>query len=153
MEKKGVFYYIVYVLLVIWQLPQYTVSLIMWPFIGRKGKIAERHFNKCYSATKMYGGISLGPIAYVSRYFLDFPADIAHELDGHTVQSKILGPLYLFVIGIPSIIHAWLYNPKKKCYYGFYTEKWCNKLAKIHEDEKCQLKFDDPNDERNIRIA
>ena len=65
-------------------------------------------------------------------------AVIKHEC-GHVKQSKILGPLYLLVIGIPSILHAWLnkyirmlleewraYN-----YYHFYTEKWANKFMGI----------------------
>ena len=54
-----------------------------------------------------------------------------HEL-GHHKQSLILGPLYLIVIGIPSLIHAWLWNPNSgKSYYDFYTEHWANKLSKI----------------------
>ena len=59
---------------------------------------------------------------------------VLHEC-GHVKQSRILGPLYLFVIGIPSIIHAAL--PCKKCketnYYHFYTEKWANKLMGIEK--------------------
>ena len=37
-------------------------------------------------------------------------------------------PLYLFVIGIPSIMWAWL-GDDNKCYYDFYTERWANKHA------------------------
>ena len=46
----------------------------------------------------------------------------------HVKQSKILGPLYLLVIGIPSILHAWLNDYIHCCanhnegYYHFYTE-------------------------------
>jgi len=54
---------------------------------------------------------------------------LPHE-QGHYMQSLILGPLYLFAIAIPSIIHADRYN-KGKCnicnesdYKHFYTEKW-----------------------------
>ena len=48
---------------------------------------------------------------------------LRHEL-GHTRQSKILGPLYLLVIGLPSLIHAGLHAKvcKDKNYYHFYTE-------------------------------
>ena len=45
------------------------------------------------------------------------------------MQSQKLGWFYLFIIGIPSILNAWLRFTK--CYYDFYTEKWANKLANL----------------------
>ena len=57
---------------------------------------------------------------------------VEHEL-GHTIQSKILGPLYLIVIGIPSITYCGLRRAfpslRKKNYYNFYTERWANNLS------------------------
>lgn len=148
MERKGLIYWIVYVLLVIWQFPQYLVALVMWPFLGKKTKVADRHFNACYLGEDMSGGISLGPIAYVSKYLVKKPAGVCHELDGHTVQSKILGPLYLLVIGLPSILNAAF--DFTKCYYDFYPEKWANKCAKLTAEDRCLLTFENPNDERNV---
>lgn len=55
---------------------------------------------------------------------------IKHEY-GHCIQSRILGPLYLIVIGLPSIMHAWLCRCKNHSYYDFYPEKWADKLAGI----------------------
>ncbi len=57
-----------------------------------------------------------------------------HEY-GHTIQSIILGPLFLPVIGLPSCL--WANIPKLKryrknnrvSYYSFYTEKWANYLG------------------------
>ncbi len=59
---------------------------------------------------------------------------LIHEY-GHTIQSLILGPLYLIVIGIPS----WLWcnvsyfrklrKQKNISYHSFYTEKWANRLS------------------------
>lgn len=64
-----------------------------------------------------------------------------HEY-GHTIQSLILGPLYLFVVGIPSFI--WCNNKKciamrqdnNKSYYDLYCESWANRLgeAVTHEE-------------------
>jgi len=59
---------------------------------------------------------------------------IVHEY-GHTVQSVILGPLYPFIISIPSAV--WCLSPglvkmrdeKGISYYSFYTEKWANRLG------------------------
>ena len=153
MKNKGILYWIIYILLLLWQLPQYLVALVMWPFLGKKTKVAERHFNACFVGEKMSGGISLGPIAYVSKRLVKYSADVCHELDGHTVQSKILGPFYLLIRGLPSIIHAWLYDYKKTCYYDFYTERWANKAAKLYSTNYCGLIFEDEDDERNINYA
>lgn len=59
---------------------------------------------------------------------------VVHEY-GHTIQSLILGPLYLVVIGIPS----WLWcnvpyfrkirKEKNISYHAFYTERWADYLG------------------------
>jgi hypothetical protein len=57
-----------------------------------------------------------------------------HEY-GHTIQSLIFGPLYVFLVGIPSI--AWSFLPvfvrKRECnkisYFSAYPERWANKLG------------------------
>lgn len=57
-----------------------------------------------------------------------------HEY-GHSVQSLILGPFYLFVIGITSSIWAFSkkYNELRKknniSYFHFFAEKWANHLG------------------------
>lgn len=139
MEKKNIVWWIIFILLCIWQLPQLIVGLVMLPFLRKKKLVADRHFNFCWRAENMYGGISLGPISFVQKG--ESEAGIAHEVDGHTVQSKILGWLYLFVIGIESLLWAWLYDPDKHCYYDFYTEKNANYFAKLTVDENCRLMF------------
>lgn len=102
----------------------------MMPFMGKKKKLCYRNYSICYEAEKMNGGISLGSIIYVSEKSAKNLSTIAHELDGHTKQSKLLGPLYLLVIGIPSIAWAYLRDEKKyPNYYAFYTESWANKCA------------------------
>lgn len=59
---------------------------------------------------------------------------LSHEY-GHTVQSAWLGPLFLFVIGIPSYTWAFLPSCVKKRkeqgikYCSFYPESWANRLG------------------------
>ncbi len=59
---------------------------------------------------------------------------LVHEY-GHTIQSIILGPLYLIIIGIPSTLWGFLpyLNNKRKTeelsYFSFFTEKWANVLG------------------------
>lgn len=64
----------------------------------------------------------------------DFARVLVHEY-GHTIQSVILGPLYLLVISIPSglwcnLPQAAAYRKKHKVsYYAFYPEKWADHLG------------------------
>ena len=127
MEKKSILYWITFVLLTLWQLPQFIVSLVMMPFLGDLKKIRDGHYNMCFIGKEMLGGISLGPFSYVSPNSARSDAIIAHEFDGHSVDSKIWGPLYLLVVGIPSLMNAAF--GFTKCYYDFYTERWANKHA------------------------
>lgn len=65
---------------------------------------------------------------------------LVHEY-GHTIQSLILGPLYLFIIGIPSTIWGFLpYFQNKRnygvSYFSFFTEKFANYLGEKITKEK-----------------
>jgi hypothetical protein len=59
---------------------------------------------------------------------------MVHEY-GHTIQSLIFGPLYLFAVGIPSITWSFLpYFVRKRAnekisYFSAYPERWANKLG------------------------
>lgn len=118
------------ILLYIWQLPQNVIGLIILLFIQGE----KRH--KFQDITYYYydpfpGGISLGNYLILGN---KHSQTIRHE-HGHAIQSRMLGPSYLLVIGVPSIIWAWLYGPiikeTQNGYYRFYTEKWADKLGKI----------------------
>ena len=59
---------------------------------------------------------------------------LSHEY-GHTIQSLILGPLYLPLVGLPSLLWASLPVFEKRrqekhiSYYDFVPEKWANRLG------------------------
>ena len=144
MEKKSILWWTIFVLLAIWQLPQFLVAVFMLPFIGNLKLIAERHFNICFVGSEMAGGISLGPFAYISNGLNNSykrEEHIAHELDGHAKQSRLLGWFYIPLIGFESLLWAFFYNKEKHCYYSFYTEKTANYFAGLETDEYCNLKF------------
>ena len=138
---KKIFECIIFVVLCIWQLPQFIVSLVMLLFVGRVKKVEYRHYNFAFMGEKMLGAISLGPFSILSKANACSKESIAHELDGHTVDSKIFGPLYLFVIGIPSLLNATFHFTK--CYYDFYTERIANKHAGLTTNNYCRLIFKD----------
>ena len=129
-------------LLWLWQLPQNLCGVI-YRSISKDNRICvvETYDSRSIGAKvylqKTNGGISLGKYIFINQDYIDEEIVIKHEC-GHVKQSKILGPLYLLVIGIPSILHAWLNNYIGCCwkngeynYYHFYTEKWANKLMGI----------------------
>ena len=64
---------------------------------------------------------------------------LVHEY-GHTIQSLILGPLYLIVIGIPSTLWGFAGAKKRKYeqipYGAFFTEGWANRLGEWVTGEK-----------------
>ena len=129
-------------LLWLWQLPQNLCGII-YKFISEDNRICvvetydSRNVGAEVYLQKTKGGVTLGKYIFISQDYIDEEIVIKHEC-GHVKQSKILGPLYLLVIGIPSILHAWLNNYIGCCwkngesnYYHFYTEKWANKLMGI----------------------
>lgn len=77
-------------------------------------------------------GLSLDQFIFVNKNASE--DTIKHEY-GHTKQSKILGPLYLLVVGLPSAIWCHCFESYRqkynKSYYDFYCEKWADKLGGV----------------------
>ena len=131
---KLIMKYIRNLILFIWQLPQHIVALIYFGYLVMMCKdlgIDSRYKQAIVIPCVMRGAITLGNYVFVGLNS-EYKETIKHEL-GHTIQSKILGPLYLIVIGIPSITYCGLRrlfpSLRKKNYYNFYTEKWANNLS------------------------
>lgn len=133
---------ITFILLYIWQLLQNIIGIAVVKYYNPERKHTLDNGVNIYYSHRMTGGISLGNYCIVNtgHYRKDINESlkrdtIKHEAIGHTKQSRMLGPLYLFIIGIPSITWAGLYGaiikPTKNGYYKFYTEKWADSLAGI----------------------
>ena len=124
------------ILLYIWQLPQNIVGLllilILWPEHEYKFGDEEPRVWLCY-ASRMRGGISLGRYIIIRDTYKDYKGGTEqHEL-GHSIQSRYLGPLYLFVIGLPSLLWAcWWNEDRNRDYYSFYTERWADRLGGVN---------------------
>lgn len=142
--KKNFIEWIAYLFLLVWQLPQNIIGLlfmIVFVFTGKIRKIESTKWSTAYEAETMSGGISLGIFCFVSKIGAMRPASIAHELKGHTWDSRLMGPLYLFIVGIPSLLNAACHFTE--CYYDFYTERWANKHANLKVNKYCRLEFKD----------
>ena len=131
---KLIMKYIRNLILFIWQLPQHIVAIIYFGYLVMMCKdlgIDSRYKQATVIPCIMRGAVTLGNYVFVGLNS-EYRETVKHEL-GHTIQSKILGPLYLIVIGIPSITYCGLRrlfpSLRKKNYYDFYTEKWANNLS------------------------
>lgn len=113
----------------VWQLPQNLLG-VLWKDIKKDSIITEisnddiRLVDAKAYLIKAGGSVTLGKYVFISQTYRDQGMIIKHEC-GHVKQSKMLGPLYLIVIGVPSILHAWLNDyigcDEESGYSHFYT--------------------------------
>lgn len=118
---------------IIWQFPQWLIGIIYLYICYNRIYTGFMYNNASYFVIEGQSGsvtfckdyIFLSKKAWHNNY------TIKHEY-GHTIQSKWLGWLYLIVIGLPSIIWAFIHSnfDTGKKYEDFYTEKWASKLGK-----------------------
>lgn len=108
----------------IWQLPQILVGIIVLMCYRSKVRDIYPVLDGVIvvSIDDFPGGVCFGDLILINT--LGSNKTYLHEL-GHSKQSKYLGPLYLLVIGLPSLIHNLIYKlcGKRWNYYSFYTEK------------------------------
>ena len=120
------------ILLYVWQLPQNLLGLLFLLVLRPEMRLNDGGLAIVYRSRQMRGGISLGRYVFLSWGQAGDRSTVFHEL-GHCRQSRMLGPLYLMVIGLPSLLWAWLGDRivPGKSYYWFYTEKWADRLGGV----------------------
>lgn len=114
-----------------WELPQTLLGFIL-KLIYSVEKTENYNDIKLVHLAKSRIGISLG------RYILVHKKPLVrtkkHEY-GHCRQSKYFGPLYLIIIGLPSItlnVLSQLIGGKfSDNYYNRFPENWADKLGKV----------------------
>lgn len=110
------------VLLYLWQLPQNLLGLAVVKVTKAEKK------DDWYFSRKVGSAVSLG------SYIISATANeitLRHER-GHQKQSLILGPLYLLMIGLPSVCGNLLHRVFRFNYYAQPWEHWADKLAGIN---------------------
>ena len=122
-----------------WGFPQSFAGLIVFLLNWKK---PHEMYRGCIVTRWGNGGsLGLGMFLFLG---CDDPRVRVHEF-GHSVQSLILGPLFLPVMGIPSFL--WCNLPrcrklrreKHVSYYRFYPESTANRLGSWASGEKCEL--------------
>lgn len=125
--------FLYYFLQLTWGILQNVLGFIIWIFVLLTGPKEKRRMFQGAFVTRwnLESSMSMGMFLFMGT---DDPRVLVHEY-GHTIQSCILGPFYLLVIGIPSF--CWANSPYfvrsrrigRYRYSDFYPEKWANRLG------------------------
>ena len=123
-----------------WGLPQTLLGVIVY-LVNRK--MPHETYRGCIvTRWKQRGSLGVGMFLFLST---EDPQVRVHEY-GHSIQSMILGPLFLIIMGIPSFLWAnlppcrRLRKEKGVSYYRFYPESNANWLGRLVTKEHCDLK-------------
>ena len=126
-----------FVLFWIWQFPQHFLAMIV-KLILKPTSSQWYKGRRIFRVKQQYVGVSLGRYIFLSENY-KLPT-IMHEY-GHSIQSLWLGPLYLLVIGIPSLVFCYLWDrlfhnkwnmpDRIRWYYKQPTEKSADKLGGV----------------------
>jgi len=111
-------------LLILWQLPQELLGLILFLYFCDSYNEPFYFFNSNYIAS-----FTLGDFIFINNRQIS-PVTLSHET-GHKKQSHMLGPLYLLLIGLPSVIGNILHRFIKFNYYKQPWEAWADKLGDV----------------------
>ncbi len=153
-RKTGVLTRIIYIIIqCAWGAPQSLCGLILLLLLGKQ----KRGVYRCavltqYSPSTLprffrnLASVSLGMFIFVNRGENPRPEAVSavasHEY-GHTIQSLLLGPLYLPLVGLPSFLwcrryskHRAAYASRGISYYSRYPEKQATKLGERVGEKK-----------------
>lgn len=122
------------IIMFFWQLPQNLLAMFVIGFSGAR-------FNFWQGDAEVYlhyhrFGVALGDHIIVDSNASD--QTLKHEY-GHVLQSRMLGPLYLLVVGLPSItmniLSTILYRAGRpkflQNYYSRWPESWADRLGNV----------------------
>jgi len=124
-------------LIFIWMLPQNLIGLLIILLYKAQKYEIYRGCVVYQISSKFLSGGSLGRYIVLEDAYFAHPDKafntIKHEY-GHYRQGLIFGPLYLLVIGLPSVINNLISRKDKqyrKNYYKRYPEKWADTLGGV----------------------
>lgn len=131
----------------VWEAPQSALGVAMLAAEAVRRRIVQMEVEDGRLVVESTGtGISLGHVVFWSRedsrwHDLDV-RNRAHEL-GHTMQSRLLGWLYLPVVGLPSIsragyalVYRELTGRHWTRYYEGFPENWADRLGGVEREKE-----------------
>ncbi len=128
---------------VAWEGPQTTLGAmnLALQLASRNVASIERQRGRVFVELRGVGAVSLGYFVFWGTVDSSFvrvnPSNKDHEY-GHALQSRMLGPLYLIVVGVPSSLRVayastqWLFTRKPwEGYYDGFPERWADRLGGV----------------------
>lgn len=129
------------VLLYIWQLPQNLLGLLVIAITRAVLDTGFMDFGYFYYRSRLHNcefGVCLGE-------YIIFGEESASQMSwqheaGHRKQSRMLGPLYLLLVGLPSVVRniwdrimhrSWSDLHRAVWYYSGYPEHWADNLGGV----------------------
>ncbi|RME27589.1 MAG: hypothetical protein D6798_04230 [Deltaproteobacteria bacterium] len=129
-------------LLALWEFPQNLLGVLLWLLLRVRGRVRSEEWDRGrWFIETAHLGVSLGsfvfwcpdphPVGALERWTRE------HEY-GHTVQSRRFGPLYLLVVGLPSLSRAaysrWCLRRTGQPWAGYYDgwpEQQADRLGRV----------------------
>jgi hypothetical protein len=119
-----------------WCFPQQLLGCIVRFFLLTcKAKPKIKSWYKIYEVNPLMA-VTLGQYIIIPKIFpayKDKNTTILHEM-GHVKQSYMLGPLYLLIVGLPSIIFNIISQVSPSFannYYKRFPENWSDRLGNV----------------------
>lgn len=136
-------------LLFFWELPQNVLGASLLATEGLLGtvKSVRRDRGRLF-VESTHTAVSLGWFVFwargENRWFVLDGATREHEY-GHTRQSRLLGPLYLPLVGVPSalrvvyaVAHRELTGRRWGGYFDGYPEDWADRLGGVRRADRAR---------------
>jgi len=143
-------------LLFVWELPQNLLGLYNLRRQQRRNLIESIRFDNERWMVQLKDGhpISLGLFVFWaderSRFVTDANTNLRHEY-GHSIQSRILGPLYIPIVGVASVLRAYYagwyrrrYGRNWGRYYEGFPEAWADHLVGVKSLSPGDIQADVP---------
>ncbi|MFA5970922.1 MAG: hypothetical protein WC780_01125 [Lentimicrobiaceae bacterium] len=136
------FQFLILPLLFIWELPQNLLGFVVFVIMKTRRRIitTEKEAHHFYIETPNTG-VSLGWLIFwtpSANRFSHLINDCRMHESGHAHQSVILGPIYLLVVGVPSLARViysrWYrkkYDREWENYFNGFPENWADKLGGV----------------------
>jgi len=130
------------VLLFAWEFPQIIVGLGVYAWMKTRQMVVhvESEKYRVFIETRKTG-VSLGWFIFwtpAGNRFAELTNDCRMHEYGHARQSAMLGPLYLLVVGIPSVMRVlyskWYYRKYGRSwtrYFDGFPENWADRLGGV----------------------
>ncbi len=129
----------------LWELPQNALGALNFAWNGVRKRIERVVVDRERLMIELReggAGVSLGTFVFWSRHdhpFVPVGAENRdHEL-GHSIQSRLLGPMYLPLVGVPSVArvvyavgHRAITGKRWAHYYDGYPERWADRLGAVN---------------------